>query len=132
MSMSDPIADMLSRISNAHRVLKKNVEMPFSKIKGEIAKILKQEGYIKNFEVEANDNNIKTLSIEFKYFNNKPVIEFVKRISKPGIRIYIKHGDIPKVIGGLGIVILSTSKGIMTGQRAQEKEIGGELICSIY
>jgi small subunit ribosomal protein S8 len=130
MSMSDPIADMLTRIRNAQMVNKTNVVMPSSKVKASIANVLKDEGYIEDFAV--NDvNGKKELSIELKYYAGKPVIERIQRISKPGLRIYKGSQEIPKVMNGLGVTILSTSQGVMTDRKAQAAGIGGELLCLV-
>jgi small subunit ribosomal protein S8 len=130
MSMSDPIADMLTRIRNAQSVNKISVSMPASKIKGAIAGVLKDEGYIEDFSV--NDNNGKpVLSIELKYYAGRPVIEKIERVSKPGLRVYNSGQNIPKVMNGLGVTIVSTSKGVMTDRKAQAAGIGGELLCVV-
>lgn len=130
MSMSDPIADMLTRIRNAQSVNKISVSMPASKIKGAIAGVLKDEGYIEDFSV--NDNNGKpVLNIELKYYAGRPVIEKIERVSKPGLRVYNSGQNIPKVMNGLGVTIVSTSKGVMTDRKAQAAGIGGELLCVV-
>lgn len=130
MSMSDPIADMLTRIRNAQQAEHSSVVMPASKLKTAIAKVLKDEGYISSYNVD--DNNGKPeLSIDLKYFEGKPVIEMVKRVSRPGLRVYKNKDELPKVIGGLGIAVVSTSKGIMTDRAAREAGIGGEVICYV-
>jgi small subunit ribosomal protein S8 len=130
MSMSDPIADMLTRIRNAQMVNKTNVVMPSSKVKASIANVLKEEGYIEDFAVNDVDGK-KELSIELKYYAGKPVIERIQRISKPGLRIYKGSQEIPKVMNGLGVTILSTSQGVMTDRKAQAAGIGGELLCLV-
>ena len=127
MSMSDPIADMLTRIRNATARMKREVAMPASKLKAEIADILKQEGYIVDYRVDGTDQK-KTLVIELKYFEGKPVIEIIQRVSKPGLRRYKSVADLPKVRGGLGTAIISTSKGIMTDKAAKKQGVGGELL----
>ena len=130
MSMSDPIADMLTRIRNAQSVNKISVSMPASKLKGAIANVLKDEGYIEDFSVK--DNNGKpVLNIELKYYAGRPVIEKIERVSKPGLRVYNSGQNIPKVMNGLGVTILSTSKGVMTDRKAQAAGIGGELLCVV-
>jgi small subunit ribosomal protein S8 len=130
MSMSDPIADMLTRIRNAQQAEHSSVKMPASKLKTAIAKVLKDEGYISSYNVD--DNNGKPeLNIDLKYFEGKPVIEMVKRVSRPGLRVYKNKDELPKVIGGLGIAVVSTSKGIMTDRAAREAGIGGEVICYV-
>ena len=129
MSMHDPISDMLTRIRNAQRANKKSVLMPSSKLKCAIAKVLKEEGYIENF---SNSTGIKpVLEIELKYYAGQPVIDQIKRISRPGLRIYKGSDEIPYVMNGLGVVIISTSKGIMTDRKARAEGIGGELLCIV-
>ena len=130
--MTDPIADMLTRIRNANQNRAKTVTMPSSKMKEQIATILKDEGYITNFSVSKNDvQNILTLTL--KYANNKErVITGLKRISKPGLRVYAKADEIPYVLNGLGIAIISTSKGIMTDKLARKNNVGGEVIAYIW
>ncbi|CAL4324637.1 30S ribosomal protein S8 [Buchnera aphidicola (Thelaxes suberi)] len=129
MSMQDPISDMLTRIRNAQNANKIAVSMPCSKLKLSISEVLKEEGYINNFEIQ--NGNIKLLKIFLKYFNGKPVVDLIKRVSKPGLRIYEKKNNIPKIMEGLGIVIISTSKGIMTDRKARKMGIGGEIICYV-
>ena len=130
MSMSDPISDMLTRIRNSLLRFKHDVRIPSSKLKVAIANILKQEGYIKDYRVEENDKRI-TLIIELKYFKGKPVIETMKRVSKPSLRSYKSVSELPKVMGGLGIAIISTAKGVMTDKSAREHGIGGEVLCYV-
>jgi small subunit ribosomal protein S8 len=130
MSMSDPIADMLTRIRNAQSVNKISVSMPASKIKGAIANVLKDEGYIEDFSVLPNDGK-PLLSISLKYYAGRPVIERIERVSKPGLRVYKSGQNIPKVMNGLGVTIVSTSKGVMTDRKAQAAGIGGELLCVV-
>lgn len=130
MSMSDPIADMLTRIRNGQSADKVSVSMPFSKFKASIAQVLKDEGYIKDFSLEGEGVK-KNLSIELKYYMGKPVIDKVKKISRPGLRIYKSAEELPRVIGGLGIAIISTSKGVMTDKTARENGQGGEVICTV-
>ena len=130
MSMSDPIADMLTRIRNAQMVNKLNVAMPASKVKSAIASVLKDEGYIDDFAVLANDGK-PMLSISLKYYAGRPVIEKIDRVSRPGLRVY-KHSDaIPVVMNGLGVTIVSTSKGVMTDRKARAAGIGGEVLCVV-
>jgi len=130
MSMSDPIADMLTRIRNAQLARKESVIMPNSRIKHAIANVLKDEGYIENFGVI--DENAKiSLSIKLKYYSGDSVIEKITRVSKPGLRIYKSSKSLPNVMNGLGIAIISTSKGVMTQRRAQMLGIGGELLCYV-
>jgi small subunit ribosomal protein S8 len=130
MSMSDPIADMLTRIRNAQGVNKLSVSMPASKLKSAIAAVLKDEGYIDDFAVIANDGK-PLLSISLKYYAGRPVIEKIDRVSKPGLRIYKGSDNIPKVMNGLGVTIMSTSKGVMTDRKAQAAGIGGEVLCVV-
>lgn len=130
MSMSDPIADMLTRIRNAQSVNKLSVAMPASKLKSAIAAVLKDEGYIDDFAVSANDGK-PSLSISLKYYAGRPVIEKIDRVSKPGLRIYKGSDNIPKVMNGLGVTIMSTSKGVMTDRKAQAAGIGGEVLCVV-
>lgn len=129
MNIQDPIADMLTRIRNSQVAKKNIVSIPLSKIKKEIAVILKKEGFIKNFEV--NKIFKPELILNLKYFREKPVIEIIKRISSPGLRIYKNKKKLPKVMSGMGIAIISTSKGLMTDKIARKNNIGGEIICYI-
>jgi small subunit ribosomal protein S8 len=132
MSLTDPIADMLTRIRNAVLVKKKDVIMPSSRLKVEIAKILKEEGYIKNFKV-IDDNKQGSLILTLKYTeDNRSVITGLQKVSKPGCRIYCKSDSIPKVLDGLGITIISTSRGVVSGKKCEEKGIGGEVLCYIW
>jgi small subunit ribosomal protein S8 len=128
--MSDPIADMLTRIRNAQAVNKLSVSMPASKLKGAIANVLKDEGYIEDFAVLPADGK-PILNISLKYYAGQPVIEKIERLSKPGLRVYKSGKDIPKVMNGLGVTIVSTSKGVMTERKAQAAGIGGELLCVV-
>jgi small subunit ribosomal protein S8 len=128
--MSDPIADMLTRIRNAQSVNKISVSMPASKVKGAIANVLKDEGYIEDFHIDAN-NGKPLLNISLKYYAGRPVIEKIERVSKPGLRVYNSGQNIPKVMNGLGVTIVSTSKGVMTDRKAQAAGIGGELLCIV-
>jgi len=130
MSMSDPIADMLTRIRNAQSVNKLSVSMPASKLKGAIANVLKDEGYIDDFAVAANEGK-PVLNISLKYYAGRPVIEKIERVSKPGLRVYKGSQNIPKVMNGLGVTIVSTSKGVMTDRKAQAAGIGGEVLCVV-
>lgn len=130
MSMHDPIADMLTRIRNAQRAEKVSVVMPSSKLKVAIAAVLKDEGYIENFAVVGEEKKPQ-LDIELKYYAGRPVIERIDRVSKPGLRIYKGVNDIPKVMNGLGIAIVSTSMGVMTDRKARAQGIGGELLCYV-
>ena len=129
MSLQDPIADMLTRVRNAQKASKVNVKMPASKQKSRIAAVLKDEGYIRDFQV--SDDKLRQLVIELKYFQGRPVIEEVKRISRPGLRIFKSKDELPSINGGLGIAIISTSKGVMTDAKARAAGFGGEVICSV-
>ena len=135
MSVNDPIADMLTRIRNGVMAGHAQVAMPSSKIKVEIAKILKEEGFIESYEV-ANSDGFKVLRVKIKYVGERrerrPVISGLERVSKPGRRIYTKKQDIPWVLSGIGIAILSTPKGVMTGQRARKMGVGGEILCKVW
>ena len=129
---TDPIADMLTRIRNANSVSHPSVEMPSSKLKVALAKLLKEEGYITDYS-EKVDGSFKTLSIDLKYDEtNKPVITSLKRVSKPGLRSYCKAKNLPQVLGGMGIAIVSTSKGLLTDRKARKENLGGEVLCYIY
>jgi small subunit ribosomal protein S8 len=130
MSMSDPIADMLTRIRNSLQRNKFDVKMPSSKLKVAIANIMKEEGYITGFSVE-EQNKKATLTIELKYFEGKPVIESIDRVSRPSLRSYKAVDELPKVMGGLGVAIISTAKGVMTDKSAREHGIGGEVLCYV-
>jgi small subunit ribosomal protein S8 len=130
MSMTDPIADMLTRIRNAQMVGQVDVGMPHSKLKLSIAQVLKDEGYIEDFAVR--DEGIKReLRIGLKYYAGRPVIERLERISKPGLRVYKGRNDIPRVMNGLGVAILSTSQGVMTDRKARATGVGGEVLCIV-
>jgi small subunit ribosomal protein S8 len=128
--MSDPIADMLTRIRNAQLTDKVAVAMPSSKLKLSIAKVLKEEGYIEDFAVRPNDGK-PSLEVQLKYYAGKPVIEKLERVSRPGLRVYKGRDDIPKVMNGLGVAIVSTSRGVMTDRRARESGVGGEVLCIV-
>ena len=130
MSMSDPIADMLTRIRNAQRADKKIVTMPSSKLKQSIAMVLKDEGYIEYFTVRDVDNK-SVLDVGLKYYAGLPVIEKIDRVSRPGLRIYKPNNSLPKVMNGLGVAIISTSKGVMTERKARANGIGGEVLCIV-
>jgi small subunit ribosomal protein S8 len=129
MSMQDPISDMLTRVRNAQRAAKVTVSMPSSKIKAAIAKVLKEEGYVEGFSVSGDKKPV--LEIELKYHAGRPVIERIDRVSRPGLRIYKGHSDIPQVMNGLGVAIVSTSKGLMTDRKARALGVGGELLCLV-
>jgi len=130
MSMTDPIADMLTRIRNGQKARMVSVSMPASKAKEAVAKVLKDEGYITSYSTEG-EGAASTLSVELKYFDGVPVIERIQRASKPGLRIYRGKQDLPKVLGGLGVAIVSTSAGVMSDRQAREKGIGGEVLCIV-
>ena len=130
MSMSDPIADMLTRIRNGQIVDKTEVAMPSSKLKVAISQVLKDEGYIDGFSVVANDGKAE-LHIGLKYYAGRPVIERIERVSRPGLRIYKNHQDIPQVMNGLGVAIVSTPKGVMTDRAARAAGVGGEVLCYV-
>ncbi len=130
MSMSDPIADMLTRIRNAQSVEKTTVSMPNSKVKVAIAAVLKDEGYIEDFAVHTN-GAMHELRIVLKYYAGRPVIEKIDRVSRPGLRIYRGSDNLPKVMAGLGVAIVSTSSGVMTDRRARAMGIGGEVLCVV-
>ncbi|MDA3931779.1 MAG: 30S ribosomal protein S8 [Tenericutes bacterium] len=133
MVMTDPIADMLTRIRNANQMKHKKVELPASKLKSEILNVLKKEGYITDFE-SVNDGGVQgTLRIQLKYLDNEErVIRGLKKISKPGLRVYAKTDDLPKVLNGLGIAIISTSKGLLTDRAARKEKVGGEVLAYIW
>ena len=130
MSMSDPIADMLTRIRNAQLAEKLSVAMPSSRLKASIAQVLKDEGYIEDFKVREEDGK-SSLEIALKYYAGEPVIEKIERVSRPGLRIYKGRDDIPKIMNGLGIAIVSTSKGVMTDRKARATGVGGEVLCIV-
>ncbi len=131
MSMTDPVADMLTRIRNGQNVALESVSMPSSRLKESIARVLLEEGYITGFEVAEQPGNKHEMMISLKYFDGKPVIEKIQKISKPGLRIYRGKGELPTVMGGLGIAIVSTSEGVMSDRNARAKGFGGEVICIV-
>jgi small subunit ribosomal protein S8 len=128
--MTDPVADMLTRIRNAQQANKVDVSMPSSKVKVSIAKVLEEEGYISAFNVTEADSKA-TLTITLKYFEGKPVISQINRVSRPGLRVYKSANDLPRVIGGLGVAIVSTSKGVMADRKARALGQGGEVLCAV-
>ena len=132
MSFTDPIGDMITRIRNAQMRLLHKVQIPSSKFRVMILEVLKQEGYISDYKILSDTKNKNTISVDLKYNNGLPVIKEIKRISKPGRRIYAKATSIPKIKNGLGLAIVSTSKGIMTDNDARNQNIGGEIICRIF
>ena len=130
MGMTDPVADMLTRIRNAQMVKQVEVKMPASKLKAAIANVLKDEGYIEDFAVHA-DGPMQELRIGLKYYAGRPVIERIERVSSPGLRVYKGRHDIPRVMNGLGVAILSTSRGVMTDRKARADGVGGEILCIV-
>lgn len=130
MSMTDPIADMLTRVRNGQKARKVSVTMPLSKAKVAVAKVLKDEGYITDYAT-AEEGSKAALTVELKYFEGTPVIERIERVSKPGLRIYRSQEELPKVLGGLGVAIVSTSAGVMSDRQAREQGIGGEVLCIV-
>ena len=132
-AVTDPISDMLTRIRNGYIAKMDCVNIPYSKLKAEIARILGEEGYIRNYEIHKDENTSGIIKIYLKYNKNKSsTISGLKRVSKPGLRVYVQKDKIPRVLGGLGTVILSTSKGVLTGTGAKKLGIGGEFLCSIW
>ncbi len=129
MSMSDPVADMLTRIRNGQMARKMDVRMPSSKLKTAIARVLKEEGYIEDFATEGEPK--AELTIKLKYFQGEPVIESLERVSKPSLRAYRGRDEMPRVMGGLGVAIVSTSQGVMTDKAAREQGHGGEILCTV-
>ncbi len=130
MSMSDPVADMLTRIRNAQMAEKTSVNIPSSKLKVSIANVLKAEGFIEDYKV-TKDGAKCLLQVQLKYYNSEPVIEFIKRISRPGLRIYKSNFELPRVMDGMGVAIISTSLGVMTDKSARKMGIGGEVLCHV-
>ncbi len=129
---SDPIADMLTRLRNGMQARHYKVNIPGSKVKIELARILKEEGYVNNYRI-ADDDNKQILKVYLKYRQDKsPVITRLTRVSKPGRRVYVDSHSIPKVIGGMGVCVLTTSKGLLTGKQAREQKVGGEVLCTVY
>ncbi|GAB6048942.1 30S ribosomal protein S8 [Methyloparacoccus murrellii] len=130
MSITDPLADLLTRVRNGQAANKTFVSMPSSKLKASVCQVLKEEGYIEDFNVEAIGSK-PVLTVTLKYFQGSPVIESIQRISKPGRRVYKSADDLPKVLGGFGVAIISTSKGVMTDKSAREGRHGGEILCTV-
>jgi len=130
MSMSDPVADMLTRIRNAQMTNKVSVRMPVSKLKRAIAQVLQDEGYIEGYQLHGNDG-LPELEVALKYYAGRPVIEKIERVSRPGLRVYKGRDNLPKVMNGLGIAIVSTSRGVMTDRRARSLGVGGEILCLV-
>ena len=132
MTSSDPIADMLTRVRNALKAKHQKVDVPASKLKMEIARILKEEGYIMNFKL-AEDGTQRSIRLYLTYtVTNEPAIACIERVSRPGCRVYVGSGDIPRVLGGLGVNILTTPRGVMTGRDARKQGVGGELLCQVW
>ena len=131
MAMTDPIADMLTRIRNASMAMHSRVSMPDSRVKRELARVLKDEGYITDYASDTTEAAHPTLNIDLKYYRGRPVIETLDRISKPGRRVFRGIDELPVVSGGLGVAIVTTSKGIMTAKRAKKMRLGGEVICTV-
>ncbi|MGI9623784.1 MAG: 30S ribosomal protein S8 [Acidimicrobiales bacterium] len=134
MTMTDPVADMLTRIRNANTAMHDDVRMPASKLKESLAGVLRDEGYINNFEVTDNSNGPgRTLKIDMKYSPSRArVISGLKRVSKPGLRVYTKADEIPRVLGGLGVAVVSTSRGLMSDREARKRRMGGEILCFVW
>ena len=130
MSMSDPIADMLTRIRNGHMANKERVQMSSSRKKTAVAQVLKDEGFIADFSVDGDETK-PTLTIELKYYEGRPVIENIKRVSRPGLRIYRNSKELPTVLGGLGVAVISTSHGVMSDRQARAHGYGGEVVCTV-
>ncbi|MCK9493076.1 MAG: 30S ribosomal protein S8 [Acholeplasmataceae bacterium] len=132
MVMTDPIADMLTRIRNANQMHHETVEMPASRLKADVLQVLKEEGFIVDYKKEESENKFEVLVVNLKYNGNERVIKGLKRISKPGLRVYARVDQLPKVLNGLGIAIISTSKGIMTDRDARIQQIGGEVLAYVW
>ena len=133
MAMTDPIADMLTRIRNASSVKHDQVDIPASKVKRELARILKEEGYVRDYKIVSNERNHPMIRVFLRYGPEKRrVIGGIRRISKPGLRVYASKNEIPKVLGGLGVAVLSTSKGVVSDRQARKEGIGGEVICYVW
>ena len=132
MTMTDPLGDMLTRIRNGHMAKKALVQCPMSKLRAAVLEVLKKEGFIRGYSIKTNENNKANLIIELKYFEGKPAIKEIKRSSKPGLRLYSSKKDMPLNYGGLGISIVSTSKGLMSDHEARNANIGGEILCSVF
>ena len=132
MSLSDPLGDMLTRIRNGQMRSLNKIEVPFSNFRSKILEVLKREGYIISYEIKTNENKIKNIFVKLKYFDGQPVIKEIKRISKPGRRVYSKATSIPKVMNGLGLAILSTPMGVMSDIDARKNNVGGERLCKVF
>ncbi len=131
MSMQDPVADMLTRVRNAQSANKEYVDMPHAKLKAAIAEVLREEGYIVDFTIADDSDNKPMLRVHLKYHLGAPVIDMIKRVSKPSLRVYRKSKELPTIIGGLGISIISTHKGVMSGRAAKDAGLGGEVLCIV-
>ncbi len=131
MTVTDPIADALTRIRNANQVNHSSVSIPASKLKVELIKLLKEEGYVEDYEIK-EENGFKVIDVTLKYFNKKPVITNLKRVSTPGLRTYSKAKNLPRVFDGMGIAVISTSKGLMTDKAARAQNLGGEVLCYVW
>ena len=132
MSLCDPIGDMLTRIRNGQMRSLNKIEIPFSNFRSKILEVLKREGYIISYEITTNEKKIKNIYVKLKYYDGQPVIREIKRISKPGRRVYSRATSIPKVMNGLGLAILSTPKGVMSDAEARKNNVGGEIICRVF
>ena len=132
MTLADPIGDMLTRIRNGQMRSLNKIEIPFSNFRLKILEVLKKQGYIINFNIDDGKNKIKSILVDLKYYEGQPVIKEIKRISKPGRRVYSRADSIPRVLNGLGLAILSTSKGVMSDAEAVKNNLGGEIICRIF
>ena len=132
MTLADPIGDMLTRIRNGQMRTLNNIDVPYSIFRSKILEVLKKEGYIIDFQINEGKNKIKSIIVKLKYYEGQPVIKEIKRISKPGRRVYSRANSIPKVLNGLGLAILSTSKGVMSDVEATKNNLGGEIICRIF
>lgn len=133
MPVTDPIADMLTRIRNAVQVRHESVEVPASRMKSSLLKLLSEEGFISNFTVRDEDSREKTLKVQLRYYEDKsPVIQGLKRVSTPGLRVYVSKNEMPRYFGGLGVAVISTNKGVMTGQQARQQGVGGELLFYVW
>ena len=132
MTLADPIGDMITRIRNAQLRTQYNVKVPSSKYRAKILEVLKQEGYISNYKLLPDSKNKSSLVVDLKYYNGLPVIKEIKRVSRPGRRVYARADSIPKIQNGLGLAIVSTSKGIMSDYDARDKNVGGEIICRVF
>ena len=130
MSLSDPIADMLTRIRNGCKARLREISMPSSKLKVAVASVLRESGYVTDFQVDGD--TMKTLTITLKYREKKPIIEGIERASKPSCRVYVNSREIPRVLGGLGVAVISTSQGVMAGRAAKQRKLGGEVLCYVW